>query len=75
MVWILTPAQAACGGTNPTILCVDKDAAGNNDGTSWADAYTTLQDALANANAGAEIWVATGVYTPGAFITSTFRIT
>ncbi len=37
---------------------------GANNGSSWADAYADLQDALANP-ACTEIWVAAGVYKPG----------
>jgi hypothetical protein len=44
------------------IIFVDQGAAGANDGTSWVDAITDLQDALAIANYGSEIWVAEGIY-------------
>jgi len=46
---------------------VDVDAAGLNDGSSWANSYNYLQDALADANSAdkpVEIRVAQGVYTP-----------
>ena len=46
------------------IIFVDADANGANDGLSWADAYNYLQDALADANSGDEIWVAQGIYKP-----------
>ncbi|MBN8727537.1 MAG: hypothetical protein J0H15_07510 [Xanthomonadales bacterium] len=42
---------------------VKHDASGGNTGSSWANAYTRLQDALANAGCG-EIRVAKGIYTP-----------
>lgn len=48
----------------PPVLRVDKDAAGANDGSSWSNAFTSIQAAIAAA-AGAgihEIWVAEGVY-------------
>jgi len=43
---------------------VDIDAPGPHDGSSWAKAYKYLQDGLAVASAGHEIWVAQGIYTP-----------
>jgi hypothetical protein len=47
-----------------TTWFVDAAATGANDGSSWADAYTKLQDALAAAAGGDQIWVARGVYYP-----------
>jgi predicted outer membrane repeat protein len=53
-------------------LFVDHTATGAATGVSWTDAFTTVQDALAIAQSGDEIWVATGVYTPGTARTNSF---
>ncbi len=45
-------------------LYVDLDATGNDDGSSWADAFIDLQDALKAANPGDQVWVAEGIYYP-----------
>ena len=59
------------------IIYVDRDATGANIGTSWENAYTDLQSALARAAKGCggeEIWVAAGLYSPGTRPTDTFTI-
>ncbi|MHC4316323.1 MAG: hypothetical protein ACYSW3_28095, partial [Planctomycetota bacterium] len=49
---------------------VDDSAVGANNGSSWADAYNYLQDALMMASAGDEIRVARGMYKPNQFVLS-----
>ncbi len=56
-----TPARA-----DTTILYVNGTAGGANNGTSWSDAFTDLQSALAAASSGKQIWVAAGTYKPTA---------
>lgn len=52
----LLPAQ--------TIRYVKHDATGTGNGTSWANAFIRLQQALAVAQDGDEIWVSKGTYKP-----------
>ena len=47
-----------------SIQYVNTNATGNNDGTSWTDAYTSLHDALTNAGGNDQIWIASGMYKP-----------
>ena len=56
----------------PLPLHVDAGATGRGDGTSWTDAFTSLQDALALARPDDQIWIAAGTYTPdeGATVTA-----
>jgi uncharacterized repeat protein (TIGR01451 family) len=50
--------------TAPTVLRVKWDAAGAGNGSSWTDAYTTIQAALNAATGGTpyQIWVVAGTY-------------
>ena len=60
---LLIPESAFAG----QIIYVDADATGSDTGTSWANAYVYLQDALSDANASAkpvEIRVAQSTYKP-----------
>jgi hypothetical protein len=62
------PAGSNCGAAYayriPRIIYVNDDAAGLDNGTSWADAFPNLQDALSDALPCDSIWVAAGTYRP-----------
>ncbi|AUC85090.1 hypothetical protein CW731_07210 [Polaribacter sp. ALD11] len=52
---------------NQPIIYVDKNATGNNNGSSWANASSSIQYALENIGSlTTEIWIAKGTYTPDA---------
>ncbi len=47
-------------------IYVNAVASGNNDGSTWTNAYISLQSALASAVSGDEVWVCSGTYKPAA---------
>ncbi|MDI9308737.1 MAG: T9SS type A sorting domain-containing protein [Limnohabitans sp.] len=54
---------------------VNSSATGLNNGSSWVNAYTSLETAITNATTSNEIWVAAGIYKPaGTARTSTFLL-
>ena len=63
----VTVSGGAVTGTDIDIgfVYVDIDATGANDGSSWTDAFTGLQDGIDLAVSGIEVWVAEGTYVPG----------
>ncbi len=45
---------------------VNINATGSNNGTSWTNAYTSLQSAIDGTQADGDVWVAAGTYVPTA---------
>lgn len=57
-------ALIICFNTLASVIYVDQNATGTNDGTNWTDAFDDLQEAIALSVFGDEIWVAEGTYKP-----------
>lgn len=72
MAAVLIPAAPSSAQAQP--IYVQPVAVGDGDGSSWDNA-TTLQDALqSRAQAGDEVWVVAGVYSPGPDPEDTFTL-
>ena len=77
--WDSQETYVCCWDTvDPNIIYVDENATGNDNGTSWDDAYTDLQRAIARATHAAcqvgpyTIYAAQGIYRPGDNVKDTF---
>ena len=58
-------------GSGWAVVYVDVNASGSNDGTSWANAYNSIQSGINDADAPTtDIWVADGTYYEGISIIS-----
>lgn len=74
---LLVLALVLCGflNGNATIYYVNKNATGTNNGSSWTNAFTTIELAFSNAIVGDQVWVAVAVYKPaGTTRSATFTI-
>ncbi len=64
LVSLMLVGAAGHASASPVVIYVKANAAGAHNGTSWANAYRSLQVALAHVTSGEQIWVAKGTYKP-----------
>ena len=64
---IILVVSASYTKSHAATIYVKHNASGSNNGTSWTNAYTSLQSAISNASSGDEVWVAAGIYKPSAY--------
>lgn len=50
-----------------SVIYVNWNATGSNNGSSWVNAYNSFQAGINAASAGDQVWVCQGSYTPGQF--------
>ena len=53
-----------CRPDTSMVWYVDSHSQGSNDGSSWQNAFTHIQDAMPDTLPGDQVWVAGGTYTP-----------
>lgn len=65
-IGLLAPSSSEAGTTRRVNMAEESTCGSSCDGSAWTEdkVYTNLQDALADAEAGDEIWIATGSYYP-----------
>ena len=64
LFFLLVGIFPPCFAQGAAIYVNSSSGGGANNGSSWEDAYLSLQDALAAATSGDDIWVAQGTYYP-----------
>lgn len=57
---------ASLPAASAAVIYVNHAATGANNGSSWTDAFLSLQSAIATSVSGDQIWVAQGTYVPSA---------
>lgn len=60
--------------TTNFVVFISANASGNNDGTSWTDAYNDINNALSITATNKEVWVTAGTYKPSSTRTSSITV-